>query len=275
MVVPVRGRRLRVRAYGGPTWFRINQDAVSEIFYNHFYFVRLPTNGVEITNYDVRRISGTGWGFHGGADASVFFTRILGVGAFARYAHGTVEFENPLATTLGQRERAGVVQHELPVERRPREGPRVGAGRDDHVARRDRFPGRARDLDLPRAGAAPGKAAAAMVEGNLVLLEEVHDAVVVLPDHLVLALEHLGEIEGDALQPYAVVCERMRGVIAARAAAAGVGVEAMRDQYLNKISLRRMVSAEDVAATALFLCSPAARNLTGQAISVDGNLEYL
>ncbi len=31
----------------------------------------------------------------------------------------------------------------------------------------------------------------------------------------------------------------------------------------------------DVAAMALFLCSPAARNLSGQAISVDGNLEYL
>jgi NAD(P)-dependent dehydrogenase (short-subunit alcohol dehydrogenase family) len=54
-----------------------------------------------------------------------------------------------------------------------------------------------------------------------------------------------------------------------------VSVETMREQYLSKISLRRMVTADDVAALALFLCSPAARNLTGQAISVDGNLEYL
>jgi NAD(P)-dependent dehydrogenase (short-subunit alcohol dehydrogenase family) len=30
-----------------------------------------------------------------------------------------------------------------------------------------------------------------------------------------------------------------------------------------------------VAALALFLCSPAARNMTGQAISIDGNVEYL
>ena len=49
----------------------------------------------------------------------------------------------------------------------------------------------------------------------------------------------------------------------------------MREQYLARISLRRMVTPEDVAAMALFLCSPAARNLSGQAISVDGNLEYL
>jgi NAD(P)-dependent dehydrogenase (short-subunit alcohol dehydrogenase family) len=32
---------------------------------------------------------------------------------------------------------------------------------------------------------------------------------------------------------------------------------------------------QDISATALFLASPAARNITGQAISVDGNVEYL
>ena len=67
----------------------------------------------------------------------------------------------------------------------------------------------------------------------------------------------------------------MQGVIAARADAVGIPVETMRQQYLDKISLRRMVTTDDVAAMALFLCSPAARNVTGQAISVDGNLEYL
>jgi len=82
-------------------------------------------------------------------------------------------------------------------------------------------------------------------------------------------------IRVNAILPGTVEGERMRGVIAARAAATGVSVEAMSEQYLSKISLRRMVSADDVAALALFLCSPAARNLTGQAISVDGNLEYL
>ena len=67
----------------------------------------------------------------------------------------------------------------------------------------------------------------------------------------------------------------MDGVIAARASTTGVSVDAMREEYLRKISLRRMVTPRDVAATALFLSSPAARNITGQAISVDGNLEYL
>jgi NAD(P)-dependent dehydrogenase (short-subunit alcohol dehydrogenase family) len=79
----------------------------------------------------------------------------------------------------------------------------------------------------------------------------------------------------NAILPGVVEGERMNAVIAARAASAGVSVQAMREEYLNRISLRRMVTSDDVAAMALFLCSPAARNLTGQAISVDGNVEHL
>lgn len=79
----------------------------------------------------------------------------------------------------------------------------------------------------------------------------------------------------NAILPGTVEGERMEGVIAARASSAGISVDAMRGEYLRKISLRRMVTPQDVAATALFLSSPAARNITGQAISVDGNLEYL
>jgi NAD(P)-dependent dehydrogenase (short-subunit alcohol dehydrogenase family) len=83
------------------------------------------------------------------------------------------------------------------------------------------------------------------------------------------------DIRVNAILPGTVEGERMSGVIAARAASVGIGVAEMRQQYLDKISLRRMVSADDVAALALFLCSPAARNMTGQAISIDGNVEYL
>jgi NAD(P)-dependent dehydrogenase (short-subunit alcohol dehydrogenase family) len=82
-------------------------------------------------------------------------------------------------------------------------------------------------------------------------------------------------IRVNAILPGVVEGERMDRVIAARAKALGVTIEAMREDYLRKISLRRMVTIDDVAAMALFLCSPAARNVTGQAISVDGNVEYL
>ncbi|RJG03923.1 SDR family oxidoreductase [Noviherbaspirillum sedimenti] len=79
----------------------------------------------------------------------------------------------------------------------------------------------------------------------------------------------------NAILPGIVENERMNNVISARAAATGVSVQAMREEYLHKISLRRMVTMDDVAAMAAFLSSPAARNVTGQAISVDGNVEYL
>ena len=82
-------------------------------------------------------------------------------------------------------------------------------------------------------------------------------------------------IRVNALLPGFVEGERMDSVIRARAEQAQIEESKMREQYLDKISLRRMVTADDVAAAALFLCSPAARNITGQAISIDGNVECL
>lgn len=99
-------------------------------------------------------------------------------------------------------------------------------------------------------------------------------AVIGLMKSLAIELGPQG-VRVNAILPGVVEGDRMNAVIAARAATTGLSVDAMRDEYLKKISLRRMVTANDVAATALFLSSPAAQNITGQAISVDGNLEYL
>jgi NAD(P)-dependent dehydrogenase (short-subunit alcohol dehydrogenase family) len=79
----------------------------------------------------------------------------------------------------------------------------------------------------------------------------------------------------NALLPGIIEGPRIDGVIAARAKQLNLGEAEMRQAYIEKISLRRMTTAEDVAAMALFLSSPAARNISGQAISVDGNVEYL
>jgi NAD(P)-dependent dehydrogenase (short-subunit alcohol dehydrogenase family) len=99
-------------------------------------------------------------------------------------------------------------------------------------------------------------------------------AVVGLMKSLAIELGPQG-VRVNAILPGAVEGDRMSAVIAARAAATGVTAEEMREEYLRKISLRRMVTAADVAAMTLFLCSPAARNVSGQAISVDANVEYL
>ena len=82
-------------------------------------------------------------------------------------------------------------------------------------------------------------------------------------------------IRVNAILPGVVEGDRMNSVIKARAAATGTSVKTMQDEYLRKISLRRMVTPDDIAAMTVFLSSPAARNVTGQTISVDGNVEYL
>jgi NAD(P)-dependent dehydrogenase (short-subunit alcohol dehydrogenase family) len=79
----------------------------------------------------------------------------------------------------------------------------------------------------------------------------------------------------NAILPGVVEGERMDRVIAARATSLGITFDAMKDEYLGKISLRRMVTVDEIAAMALFLASPAGRNISGQAISVDGNIEVL
>ena len=78
-------------------------------------------------------------------------------------------------------------------------------------------------------------------------------------------------IRVNAVLPGIVEGPRMDGVISARAKVEGIDEIAMREDYLKHISLHRMVSADDVALMCLFLCSPAGRNVSGQAIAVDGN----
>jgi NAD(P)-dependent dehydrogenase (short-subunit alcohol dehydrogenase family) len=82
-------------------------------------------------------------------------------------------------------------------------------------------------------------------------------------------------IRVNAILPGIVEGPRMTGVIAARARQMDVSYEAMEKTYLDRVSLRRMVSAGDVAATVAYLLSPAGRNISGQTIGVDGNVEAL
>lgn len=83
------------------------------------------------------------------------------------------------------------------------------------------------------------------------------------------------DIRVNAILPGIVEGARMSGVIAARASQTNVSFEAMERVYLERISLRRMVTADDVAATVAYLLSPAGRNISGQSLGVDGNVESL
>jgi NAD(P)-dependent dehydrogenase (short-subunit alcohol dehydrogenase family) len=82
-------------------------------------------------------------------------------------------------------------------------------------------------------------------------------------------------IRVNAILPGIVKGPRMEGVIRDRAAQVGVSYEDMEETYLERISLRRMVTAEDVAASVLFLVTPAGANISGQSLGVCGNVESL
>ena len=79
----------------------------------------------------------------------------------------------------------------------------------------------------------------------------------------------------NAVLPGIVEGPRMQEVIAARASSQNVDYTEVEQEYLNNISLRRMVSACDVAAMVQFLCSPAGASITGQSLGVCGNVETL
>ncbi len=82
-------------------------------------------------------------------------------------------------------------------------------------------------------------------------------------------------ISVNAILPGIVKGPRIEGVIRARAAQLGLSYAEMEKQYLEKVSLRRMVTAEDVAHMVLFLVSPLGRDISGQSIGVCGNVETL
>jgi NAD(P)-dependent dehydrogenase (short-subunit alcohol dehydrogenase family) len=79
----------------------------------------------------------------------------------------------------------------------------------------------------------------------------------------------------NCIQPGVVEGERVERVIEAKAKGLGITNDEMRRRLLESVSLRSMVSAQDVANTALFLASEAGRHISGQAISVCGGVRYL
>jgi NAD(P)-dependent dehydrogenase (short-subunit alcohol dehydrogenase family) len=73
----------------------------------------------------------------------------------------------------------------------------------------------------------------------------------------------------NAIAPGAVEGDRIDRVIAGQAEVRGVPVEQERRRFVERAPLKRMVTAEDIAALAAFLCSDLARNLSGQCIAVN------
>jgi NAD(P)-dependent dehydrogenase (short-subunit alcohol dehydrogenase family) len=82
------------------------------------------------------------------------------------------------------------------------------------------------------------------------------------------------KVRVNCIQPGIVEGDRVERVIAAKAKAIGAEHEKVRAMMLETTSLRSTVTAQDVADMALFLATAPGRHITGQAISVCGDLRY-
>ena len=82
-------------------------------------------------------------------------------------------------------------------------------------------------------------------------------------------------IRVNAICPGSVAGPRIDAVFANKAAARGVAPEVVLEEALGKVSLHRLVSAEDIANAIVFLASPCGANISGQAVPVDGDTQAL
>lgn len=82
-------RRYEAAVFGGPSLFDVRQSIVSNVVFREF------TSSVTFTRADTREVREKSiLGFNVGADVAVMIVPYVGLGAFARYSQGTVDFAN-------------------------------------------------------------------------------------------------------------------------------------------------------------------------------------
>jgi len=81
------------------------------------------------------------------------------------------------------------------------------------------------------------------------------------------------DVRCNAICPGSVAGARMDSVIDAEAAHRGVDRSVVMTEYVGGQSIKRFVDPQEIADLCLFLASPAAKMISGQAIGVDGNTE--
>ena len=87
-----------------------------------------------------------------------------------------------------------------------------------------------------------------------------------------LALELGGNgIRANAILPGAVAGERIERVFAGRARIANKSLDDVRAEAMANQSIKQMVDPKDIAQLAVYLASPAAKAISGQAIPIDND----
>jgi NAD(P)-dependent dehydrogenase (short-subunit alcohol dehydrogenase family) len=82
-------------------------------------------------------------------------------------------------------------------------------------------------------------------------------------------------IRVNAILPGLVAGDRIRRVLEAKAQANGRSFAEQEAEALRNVSLRCYVTPQDIANMALYLCSPFGATISGQSLSVDGDMQSL
>jgi hypothetical protein len=101
-VVPVRSSRVELRLMGGPSFFTLHSDMVTEVQYEQTFNSVAPQNAIRIKDVSSREASGTALGYHVGADFTYFVHRFVGIAAGVRYGEATVAVDSEPLSTIRQ-----------------------------------------------------------------------------------------------------------------------------------------------------------------------------
>jgi len=82
-------------------------------------------------------------------------------------------------------------------------------------------------------------------------------------------------IRANAILPGPVDGDRIRRVFAAKAQVAGTSMQAIQDATLANASIKRLVPPDQLADMMVYMASPRASTLSGQAISIDSDVQGL
>ena len=99
---PWTGSRIRLRAFGGPTYFYVSQAMVSNIQYDQAVNGSGVLTSVEITGTSQVDADGSGWGYNVGLEGAYFFSPHVGFGGVIRFSRTDVDVPVPLPNTVNR-----------------------------------------------------------------------------------------------------------------------------------------------------------------------------
>lgn len=97
LIIPVT-RRFDLSIFGGPSRWQVRQQRITTLDYTSTY----PFDTATLTGVGRQEVDATTWGYNAGLDASLYFTRNVGVGALLLVATANPS-EDPTATTADTR----------------------------------------------------------------------------------------------------------------------------------------------------------------------------